>query len=130
MRVALLAEDDPVGRIEIPALLWKAGFVSRIASDGEQLRWWVEGSDRHLVRIIVISAEFGGNTGGDWLAELSRRPTWQKVPTIATTCFGQSVFADALRRGGMPVLQKPVVPHAMGQALERLGLLGRRRGVG
>jgi hypothetical protein len=64
-----------------------------------------------------------GGTGGDWLAEQARRPRWQHVPAIPATSCPDSVFAQALRRVGVPVLAKPASTMALRSALDEVGVL-------
>jgi DNA-binding response OmpR family regulator len=120
--VVLLVEDDLDAHAELAARLGQVGFSVHPASDAASMRLRVDGGCADL---LVISAEFGRDTGGDWMAELARCPRWREVPVIALTSLPESLFADALRRAGVPVLAKPVDDDALRRALLEVGIAAR-----
>jgi CheY-like chemotaxis protein len=119
----LLAEDNLHARVETSARIWQAGLQVQLARHPGILRMLVDAARRP--DLLVISAEFGHDTAGDWLSELSRHPEWSAVPVIAITGQPDSLFAQALGRAGMPVLSKPVATAALREALMQLGIAER-----
>src|SRR5439155_15188693 len=100
--------------------MWEAGFTTFAAANSSILGTLLE--DVKDALLVMISAEFAGHTGGDWLADLSRRPGWKGVLVIATTSSPGSIFAQALGRSGVPVLGRPIERDPLYAALENLGI--------
>jgi DNA-binding response OmpR family regulator len=117
----LLVEDDASLSIELAALLCLWGAHARLVREADALGSILDDENREGVSLVIMAAEFGGNTGGDWMAELSRRPSWSRVPVITTTRTPNSIFACALRTAKVPVLCKPVGEAALNRTLAMLG---------
>jgi CheY-like chemotaxis protein len=118
-RIALVVEDDPSQQAVLSALLWGAGFRAWPVPHGLAMAERLRAAPPS---VVVITAEFARQRGGDWLAELSRRPRWQNVPVIVATTKVDSVFAESLRRAGVPVVRRPVERDDLHRALAALGL--------
>jgi CheY-like chemotaxis protein len=118
-RVALIAEDDRMERARISEHLWGAGFQTSPVAHSPAL---AERLCQPPPTVVLMTAEFAQQQGGDWLAELARRPGWRDVPVIVATNTMNSVFAESLRRSGVPVLQRPIDPEELLRALEAVGL--------
>jgi CheY-like chemotaxis protein len=98
--------------------LWVAGFQTTPVAHGTDLAL-------RLIQppptVVLMTAEFACLRGGDWMAELARRPDWRDVPVIVATNMLKSVFAESLRRSGVPVLRRPVDREELLHALETIG---------
>ena len=117
-RVALIAEDDRTERARISEHLWGAGFQTSPVAHSPAL---AERLNEPPPTVVLMTAEFAEQQGGDWLAELARRPGWCDVPIIVATNTMNSVFAESLRRSGVPVLQRPIDREELHRALAAIG---------
>jgi CheY-like chemotaxis protein len=119
--LALLAEEDPAVRLVLAALLCQAGFATWTVSCAAAIADALETLKERPNRIVVMAAEASSWAATDWLAEMSRRAEWRDVPVILTTGLPTSVFCEALRRSGTPVLVKPIRRARLRQAVRQLG---------
>jgi len=119
--LVLLVDDDRADCSELAAVLWSAGYRAPSARSADELLLLLQQLDPLPPRALVMAVEFDGNRGGDWLAELSRRPSWREVPVIAITHNPGSVFAAAVGRMGVPVVSKPIEVASFHTALGRIG---------
>ncbi len=118
----LLAEDDPVSRVMMTALLEKIGCVVIHAENGRQAVEQVRLADVDLVFMDIQMPVMDGLEATRRIRTASGLGDKAMVPVVAVTAFAVSGDREHFLAAGMDdYLPKPVNIHDLRSVLDRLG---------
>ena len=104
----LVADDEPVSRTIVGAMLKKAGYPVSFANDGEQA-WKMLDSD-HPPSVAVLDWEMPGLQGPEVIERLRSKPSQSQSPTYVILLTSRDSSADivrGLRAGADDYVTKP-----------------------
>jgi CheY-like chemotaxis protein len=101
----LIVENDPELRHELALSLDDHDFRLEVASDGQEALEHLRHSCHP--QLVLTNLSMPVMDGGDLLANMERHPDWCRIPVIVMTGTADGILAEALRMGGIRVLQKP-----------------------
>lgn len=123
-RHAVYIVDDDLLSIEVLSqMLLKSGFTTKKFHSGTE---FLDDPNIEDAACIVMDNQLPGMSGIEVQAELLRRNS--NVPVIFVS--GESDYSDvveAVRKGALNFLQKPVAPETLVENIERAILVGKER---
>jgi CheY-like chemotaxis protein len=111
-KVVLIVEDDTSTRDYFRSVLRGHGYSVAAVDDGLAALQVIESDPPNVIVLDIGLPRLGG---ADVLRELRANPATRMIPVIIVT--GNDV-TDMNERAGCPVLQKPVDPAALTDAVE------------
>lgn len=112
----LVAEDNPVNRIVIGAILGEFGHRTVFSPDGQAA---VDSLRRDRYDLVLMDIEMPGLDGPSALAKIRALPgPAAATPVIALSARGEEARRDAMARGFGDYVVKPIDPQALFLAIE------------
>ena len=129
MARVLVVEDDPSDRVILGNIVERTGHEVYFASDGKQaLKIHVKKS----IDVVVTDLQMPRVNGLEFI--MSLRALFPETPIIVVSGLKPELLAEVRSRGALVVLSKPVDPHELVEALEKVAPHGSaapaRRDVG
>lgn len=101
----LVADDEPSIVLSLQVLLQKAGYLVRVARDGEEALRAVEAAAPDL---ILLDAMMPKRDGFDVCQTLRANPAWQHLPIIMLTAKSRDVEREkGMALGATDYVTKP-----------------------
>ncbi len=116
----LIVDDDPnISRL-VAMLLVKLGD-HRVCIENRPYAA-LAAAEKFQPDLILLNVDMPGKDGGEVATEFRADPRFEKVPILFLTSLVSPNEAadDAVMRGGMPFLSKPVNPQALNRTVKRL----------
>jgi CheY-like chemotaxis protein len=118
----LVAEDNPVNRIVVGAILGEFGHRAVFSGDG---RAAVESLGREPYDLILMDIEMPDLDGPSALAAIrALAGPASRTPVVALSARGEEARHEALSRGFDDYVAKPIDPEALFRAIEATTMLG------
>ncbi len=111
---ALIADDEPMLRDELAALLAQAWPELRVVAQARNGREAVEGVDAHRPDVCFLDVQMPGLSGVDAARQIGRR-----AHIVFVTAFDQYAL-KAFEHGVLDYLVKPVEPARLANTVDRL----------
>jgi two-component system sensor histidine kinase RpfC len=123
-RRVLVADDNPVSRNALRAILERADYQVHVASDGEEALA-VLARGRPAFEVIVLDVQMPGRSGLDVLRAYRFIYPQSGAPVVMLTGDPSTSVRDAcVRSGAAAFLHKPVEPRELLETLSRLRARG------
>lgn len=116
----LIVDDDPsISRLVAMLLTRCSNCEVRIENRPYAAK---AAAEEFRPELILLDVDMPGKDGGQVAAEFQADPIFAKVPIVFITSLVSTHEAadDAVMRGGMPFLSKPVNPKALERTIKRL----------
>ncbi|MDX1647848.1 MAG: sigma-54 dependent transcriptional regulator [Longimicrobiales bacterium] len=115
----LVVDDEASSREAVSLLLKSLGHaVDAVATSSEA----VEANDHELYDLALVDLRLGGDSGLDLVTDLLDNSPWLKVAVI-TAHASIDTAVEAIRRGAVEYIQKPVTSPEIEQLIRRVATL-------
>ncbi len=119
-----VVDDEPAQLESIRRGLFLYGYQMLALDNGEAALELLRGELGRTIDLLVTDLTLPGASGYEVIGEARRlRP---ELPILAITGLSNTPEIDAIRKRGIPVLQKPFSPDQLAQAVRALVGPGRR----
>lgn len=130
-KTVLVVEDEASDRFPLERAFRQLGseFSLQVVETGQAAIAYLEGKDRYCDRdqfpfpdLMILDMRLPGMSGLDLLKWIRQRSSFQDLPIIALTAYGNRDLPHAYDLGINFYLLKPAEAHALAEILHAMGL--------